>query len=138
MTLAASQTLTATGVQVTLTNATVNGPGTLTNASGETLTLSDTKVNAPLVNQGTVAVTNTGNTIAGGFTASAGSTLNLSDNNNYAQLTFSGGFTNDGTIALSTNGHRGLQRHAYDFVVRDADQRLRRNHRRLGRPAPIR
>ena len=44
--LAGNQTLTAAGVQMILTNATVNGPGTLTNASGNTLTLSNTKVNA--------------------------------------------------------------------------------------------
>jgi hypothetical protein len=105
--LAGNQTLTAAGVQVILTNATVNGPGTLTNASGETLTLSNTKVNAPLVNQGTLAVVNNGNTITGPFTASAGSTLSLDDNNNYAFLTVSSSFTNDGTIALSTESNAG-------------------------------
>ena len=88
-------------------NTTVNGPGTLTNASGETLTLNNTKVNAPLVNQGTVVVTNTANTITGPFTASPGSTLSLDDNNNYASLTISSSFTNDGSIAMSTESSAG-------------------------------
>ena len=105
--LSGNQTLTAAGVQVVLTNATVNGPGILTNAAGNTLTLSNTKVNAPLVNQGTMVVTSSGNTIAGAFTASAGSTLSMDDNSNYSLLTVSSSFTNDGTIALSTEASGG-------------------------------
>ena len=77
----------------------------MTNAG--TLTLNNTEVNATLVNQGTVALTNTGNTITGGFTAVAGLDLSLNDNSNYAQLTFSSGFNNDGTIALSTTSTSG-------------------------------
>src|SRR6185295_6825080 len=87
-----------------LNNATLNGPGTLTNAAGQTLTLSnstDIAASMPVDNQGTILVhgtntigTFTGNTNAGtlrieGSSASTGT------------LTVATGFTNTGAIELT-------------------------------------
>ena len=80
-----------------LSLATVNGPGTLTNAAGQTLTLQADTIDAPLLNQGTIdAVRGYADTIGGSFTTTAGSALDV----NLAELTVSSGFTNLGSITL--------------------------------------
>jgi len=65
-------------------------------------------INAPLVNQGTLLVQNTaGGSINGAFSQTPGSILKLDDKSGYTSLTISGAFTNDGTIALSTESSYG-------------------------------
>ena len=84
-----------------LSSVTVNGPGTLTNASLQTLTVSSSTINAPLVNQGTLITQGT-STIAGSFTASAGSTLRAQGSPvGFGNLTVSSGFTNNGLIEIT-------------------------------------
>ena len=93
-----------------LSAVTVNGPGTLTNASLQTLTASSSTINAPLVNQGTLITQGT-STIAGSFTASAGSTLRAQGSPaGFGNLTVSSGFTNNGLIEITeVSGAYGSQ-----------------------------
>src|SRR5688572_6555151 len=95
---------------LTLSSVTVNGPGTLTNATS--LTVRNVTMNAPLVNQGTLVVLDTGNAINGAFTTVPGSILRLlSDGNiNHATLNVNtaGGLTNNATIELTEINHTGL------------------------------
>src|SRR5262249_20860744 len=87
----------------------VNGPSTLTNASGKTLTLPFDTINAPLVNQGTLAVTGS-STVAGGLSNVAGALLAVQGNDSFGSVTptVNPGFTNNGAIDLtnaSTSGN---------------------------------
>ena len=88
---------------LTVANSTINGPGTLTNVAGKTLTLVATAVNAPLVNQGTL-VASGASAIGGAFTTGAGSTLRVAQvdgSSSVANLTVAGGFTNNGALELT-------------------------------------
>src|SRR5262249_33084923 len=87
---------------LTVNNSTVNGPGTLTNAAGRTLTLTNSTINAALVNQGAIVI-RAGDSINGSFTATADSTLTVQGDGFFsnALLTFSQGFTNLGLIDLT-------------------------------------
>src|SRR3989440_12499570 len=93
----------ATGLQ--LTGAVLNGPGTITNDTGQTLIISSTAIHAPLVNQGTMVVDG-GSGIAGSFSAQSGSVLRVQGDCSYGNgaLTVSGGFVNNGTIELTSVG----------------------------------
>ncbi|MGK4302138.1 hypothetical protein, partial [Klebsiella pneumoniae] len=66
-----------TDTTLTFDSSTVNGPGTLTNAVGRTLTLNFSTVNAPLVNNGTLVARNNPNSINGAFTSGADSLLRV-------------------------------------------------------------
>ena len=90
---------------LSLYNSTVNGPGTLTNAAGQALTLFSDTVNAPLVNQGTLVAVAT-DTIAGTLSNAAGAVLRVQADDGQggagnASLTVAQAFTNAGTIDLS-------------------------------------
>src|SRR5256885_12383136 len=54
----------------------VNGPGTITNVAGRTLTLTNSTINAALVNQGAIVI-RAGAGINGSFTTTADSTLTV-------------------------------------------------------------
>src|SRR5262249_9067951 len=84
--------------------ATVNGPGTLTNATGKTMTLTGCTINAPLVNQGILNVQQTSN-VNGTFTTVSGSRIHIEGTGGLgsAQLTAADGFTNNGTIELTSS-----------------------------------
>jgi cytochrome c biogenesis protein ResB len=86
-----------------LNNSILNGPGTITNATGQTQSMVNTTVNAPLVNQGLLVFDGTGG-FTNSFTAAAGSTLRLqgSSSTGVSNLTITNGFTNNGTIDLTT------------------------------------
>ena len=59
-----------------LTNETVNGPGTFTNAAPRNLLFTAVTMNAPLVNNGVLHVRSS-NSITGGLTTAVGSTLQV-------------------------------------------------------------
>jgi hypothetical protein len=90
-----------------LSSATINGPGTITNPSGQTLTLLHSTIGATsaLINQGTV-ITNGTSAITGPLTAASGSTLRLQPDGTtgFSNLTIANGFTNNGAIELTSTG----------------------------------
>ncbi len=78
-----------------------NGSGPLTLASGKTLNLhTNDTVSVPLVNNGTLEVRGTNNSVTGGLTQNSGAAIELLSENVDAELTISAGFTNDGTVLL--------------------------------------
>jgi hypothetical protein len=83
-----------------LNNATVNGPGKVTNVAS--LTLIAGTINAPLVNQGLLLVRNN-SAIGGSFQNQAGATLRVQGDGDCcaAFITFATGFTNNGVIELT-------------------------------------
>ena len=93
------------GVAFTVGNGgsgTIDGPGTLTNSAGQTLTLDGLgTINAPLVNQGTIV--STGGTIGGPLSTAAGSAVDVDTQS----LTVSSGFTNYGAITLDNTSTSG-------------------------------
>ncbi|MCI0463918.1 MAG: hypothetical protein L0Z62_43850 [Gemmataceae bacterium] len=92
--------LTVSGGSLEFKSTTLGGTGTLTNIA--TLTLTGSTVNAPLVNQGTL-VAQASSAINGSFTAAANSTLRVRGSPaGDAVLTVANGFTNRGTIALTS------------------------------------
>ncbi len=106
--IATAGTIHSTG-RLTLSSATINGPGVLTNAAGGIVTLlGASTLNGPLANGGTLLVQNS-SVLNGTFTTAAGSLLRVqSVGFGGASLTVaSGGFTNHGAIELTglvTNG----------------------------------
>ncbi|MBK7908725.1 MAG: hypothetical protein IPJ78_19565 [Gemmatimonadetes bacterium] len=90
-----------TGLAVT--NTTINGPASLTNAAGRTLSLFSSTVNAPLVNDG-VLIASGNSAITGAFANSASATLRVAQLDgccSTATLNVANGFTNAGLIELS-------------------------------------
>ncbi|MBI5711033.1 MAG: hypothetical protein HZC42_12150, partial [Candidatus Eisenbacteria bacterium] len=87
------------------TSSTLNGPGTITNASGMTIPLRSCVVNAPLVNQGTLDL-RANNNLNGAFANVAGATLHVEAEDTWgnATATVASGFTNSGTIELKSSG----------------------------------
>jgi hypothetical protein len=85
-------------------NSTVNGPGTITNAASQTLSLKGTNITATSAvnNQGTLLV-NGNVTIGGTLTTAAGSTLRLDGTTSFATLNM-GNLTNNGAIELTSTG----------------------------------
>jgi hypothetical protein len=84
-----------------LTNETVNGPGTFTNAAPRNLLFASVTMNAPLVNNGVLHVRSS-NSITGGLTTGVGSTLQVEGSSlGTGVLTVPGGFTNNGAVQLS-------------------------------------
>ncbi len=87
---------------LTLSSSTVNGPGTLTNAPGNTLYLTGSTMNASLVNQGTL-LAQASNVIKGDLTTATDSILRVQGTNaGNAALTIDKGFTNSGAIELTS------------------------------------
>src|SRR5206468_2240714 len=88
---------------LTVNNSTINGPGTITNVAGRTLTLTSSTINAALVNQGAMVV-RAGDSINGSFTTTADSTLTVQGDGFFsnAALTVAQGFTNLGLIDLTS------------------------------------
>lgn len=86
---------------------TIDGPTTVTNATGQTLTLyqSTLTANTQLVNQGTLLVHGTSSVI-GGFTTGIGSTIRVEGENNLGPATFTvtGGFINNSLVELTSSG----------------------------------
>jgi YD repeat-containing protein len=95
-----SNTITALG----LSSVTLNDPGMLTEPAGQSLTLTAAKINAPLVNQGTILVQTNTSTLTGSFNNAAGATLRLQGNSSYgnAALNAAAGLSNAGTIDLTS------------------------------------
>lgn len=93
----------STDTPVTLTSATINGPGTFTNKGG--LKLINSVIAATFVNEADIAVNgiSTIKNLAQTFSIPATATLFLqgNSNNSSANLTVSKGFTNAGAIELS-------------------------------------
>ena len=85
--------LTVSGVAIN------NGTGTLTNAAGHTLAITESIINAALVNQGTLLEQGTSGRIGGAFNNAAGATLRVQNS-----LQVSSGFTNAGAIELNGGG----------------------------------
>ncbi len=81
-----------------LNGTTLNGPGSLTNAIGATLTLYGATINDALTNNGTLVVTYTA-AFDGPFSNAADATLDLDG----GQATFANGFTNNGAIDSLNN-----------------------------------
>ncbi len=89
---------------LTFSSATVNGPGTLTNAPSKTLNLTNSTVNAPLVNQGTLVAQGTSSKITGSLSNVPGSTLRVEGSQaGEAVLTVVNGFSNAGAIELTSS-----------------------------------
>src|SRR5205823_2571752 len=98
--------LSTASTAITLSTATINGPGTITNSAGQTLTLLGTTIGATsgLINQGTV-ISHGANTINGPYTAAGGSLLRVENTSGFnAALTVANGFTNNGSIELTSAG----------------------------------
>jgi hypothetical protein len=87
---------------LTLNPGTLNGTGSLTNAG--TLNLSNRTLNVPLNNQGLLVVTGASNPLNGTLTTSTNSTIQvLGSLSGTAILTVANGFTNNGTIDLTSS-----------------------------------
>ena len=86
-------------------SSTLNGPGTITNAAAETLSIQTCTVNAPLVNNGTLVLKGTGN-VNGGYTSGVGSGLRLWGMGGAGSSiqAFASGFTNNGSIEMNSFG----------------------------------
>jgi RTX calcium-binding nonapeptide repeat (4 copies) len=97
---------TNTTTNLTLNSAVMNGPGTLTNATGRTLELfsSTLGANLPVINQGLIVVKGQ-SFLNGTFTTVAGSTLRMEGAGSFGtgSLTVANGFTNNGLIELTNS-----------------------------------
>jgi YVTN family beta-propeller protein len=89
-------------VNLVLTNATLNGPGTITNQLGRTLRLRTSAVNAPFVNNGSLRVDGS-STLGGSVTTATTSSIVIQGNGftGFSRLTVASGFTNNGQIQLT-------------------------------------
>jgi hypothetical protein len=88
-----------------LVNSTVNGAATFTNGAGRTLALYASAINTPIVNAGTL-LASAATQLSGTVTTVAGSTIRvgqLDGATSLAHLTVANGFTNLGTIELTTS-----------------------------------
>lgn len=89
-----------------LDGATVDGAATLTNAAGTTLQMKNSRINMPLVNQGTLLAIDA-DTISSAVTTAQGSTIRVFDDGfaSQAQLVLLQNIVNNGTLELtSTSG----------------------------------
>jgi hypothetical protein len=89
-------------LDVSFQNSGINGPGTLTNAAGRTLTAQTTAISAPLVNQGLFVARGT-TSLDGPVTAAATGTIQLQADAFCctSTLNVATGFTNNGLIELT-------------------------------------
>lgn len=97
--------LTTSSTAIALSSVTFNGPGTITNAAGQTMAIKNVTIDqsSGLINQGTL-IANANNAINGPLTAAAGSTLRVQSDGSVgsADLAVANGFTNNGTIDLTS------------------------------------
>jgi len=92
------------GGEVAIDDAIVRGPGKIINEAGGTLLLIGATVENDLVNQGEVVALGLGNHVQGGFANETDAVLALEGSElGDAELTFAGGWTNDGFIDLAGN-----------------------------------
>jgi Tol biopolymer transport system component len=85
-----------------LNNATLNGPGAVTNVAGQALIANNCAINAVVVNQG-LLVYGGANNQGGAFENQAGAVLRVQGNSDGAtDLTVANGFINGGTIELTS------------------------------------
>ncbi len=98
-----SAALSTASTALAVNNSTINGPGTVTNAAGQTLTVNYGVFNAPLDNQGTLVTNGTVN-VNGAFANSPGAVLRLQPDGStgFATVTAATGFTNQGAIELTS------------------------------------
>ncbi|MFN8178933.1 MAG: T9SS type A sorting domain-containing protein [bacterium] len=90
------------GVALSVSSSTVNGPGTLIDAAGQTLDVWSSTVNAPLDNEGILNFQGN-STVNGTLTTGAGTTLRVQGSNfGTGTLTVANGFTNNGTVELTS------------------------------------
>ena len=95
--------LTTATTALSLTTSTINGTGTLTNASGQTMTVTGGTLNMPLDNQGTLVFGGTGTFTAAVTNAGTGTLRVLGQSvSSTASLTIATGFTNAGAIDLTS------------------------------------
>ncbi len=92
---------------VALNTVTVNGPGSLTVASGAAMTLTNCTLNTAFINQGTVVAAPGVNTFNGALANPSGALLQLNGNNGFADVTVASGFTNGGVIELTGTSWAG-------------------------------
>ncbi len=94
---------TANMAAVSLSNSTVNCPGTFFNAAGITLDVTNAVFNGAVENQGTMVVQGDSNFINGALTTDAGSIIDILEGNTDgdANLTVANAFINSGLIDLS-------------------------------------
>src|SRR6185312_14882838 len=87
-----------------LASATLDGPGTLTNAAGGTLNTDNGTINAAVVNQGLLVFRGGNNNLGGSFENQAGATVRLLGDGSFDQaiLNVASGFTNSGVIELTS------------------------------------
>lgn len=104
-TLNLTPSISTSAVALACASSVLNGPGTVTNSAGVTLTLTGSTIAAPLVNDGTVVLTGTGS-VTGSYTSHAGSILRVTGNDSGGgtSQTFATGFTNNGTVELTSSG----------------------------------
>jgi hypothetical protein len=102
--LATGVDLSTATLALNLVGSTINGPGTITNTAGQTLTLRTSNIAATsaLSNLGTLVVNGTVN-VNGPLTTSAGSTLRLQpDGSTGTAILNTGNLTNNGAIELTS------------------------------------
>jgi hypothetical protein len=88
---------------LSLTNSRIDGTGSVTNASGQTLTLNSTTISTPVSNQGTLIASGS-SAVNGTLTTTTTSTLRIGQVDGccgVANLTVANGFTNNGVIELT-------------------------------------
>jgi hypothetical protein len=101
--IASDSSLTNRGGTFNHNGGNLNGPGTFVNAAGATLNLNDSTVQAAVNNQGLLVAT--GNTALNGqLTTATGSTLRVTGGSGTSRLTVLNGFTNNGTIEVTSTG----------------------------------
>lgn len=105
VTAAFTTNLTNATTSLGISNSTINGPGTLTNAAGRTLFVTSSTINAALDNQGLLLVAGSVG-LNGGLTTATGSTLRIEGNGSQGNgiLTVAAGFTNTSVIELTSAG----------------------------------
>jgi hypothetical protein len=84
---------------------TISGTGTITNAAGRQITLTNTVFNTPFSNESLLLSKGTADAINGTFTSVAGSIVRVQGNSGSAagtSLTFANGFTSNGQIDLTS------------------------------------
>ncbi|HYV97026.1 MAG TPA: hypothetical protein VE967_06205 [Gemmatimonadaceae bacterium] len=103
-TMAMSSPITTASTGLTFSSCTVNGGPTITNAAGKTINTQGTIFNSPVDNAGAIVASATNS--FGAYTSQPGSMLRIGQvdgSTSLAQTTISSGFTNNGTIDLTTS-----------------------------------
>ncbi|HEY4302911.1 MAG TPA: hypothetical protein VGM82_00480 [Gemmatimonadaceae bacterium] len=95
--------LTTQTTNVSLDNATINGPGRIVNPLGKSMVMrfSTIAATSAIVNQGTL-LANDNNTVNGPLTQSGTFTIQSTGSSEPSTLTMTNGFTNNGTLNLSS------------------------------------